>query len=190
MAVEKWRPYLQHKEFIIKTDHKSLLYLTDQRVHTKLQHKALLKLMELQFKIVYKKGINNAAADALSRCPVVHPLLAISSCTPAWQENLIQGYEDDQEAKQLLTELALVKENSKGFSLVDGILRFKGRVWIGNNALAQQHVIQALHSSGLGGHSGFLATYNRIKSLFAWPGMKQAVKIFVQECSICQQAKV
>ena len=28
MAMEKWRPYLQHKEFIIKTDHKSLLYLT------------------------------------------------------------------------------------------------------------------------------------------------------------------
>ena len=47
MAVEKWRPYLQHKEFIIKTDHKSLLYLTDQRVHTKLKHKALLKLMDL-----------------------------------------------------------------------------------------------------------------------------------------------
>jgi len=26
MAVEKWRPYLQHKEFITKTDHKGLLY--------------------------------------------------------------------------------------------------------------------------------------------------------------------
>ena len=38
MAVEKWCPYLQHKEFLIKTDHRSLLYLTEQRVHTKLQH--------------------------------------------------------------------------------------------------------------------------------------------------------
>jgi len=46
MAVEKWCPYLQHKEFLIKTDHRSL-YLTEQRVHTKLQHKALLKLMDL-----------------------------------------------------------------------------------------------------------------------------------------------
>ena len=62
MAVDKWRPYLQHQEFVIRTDHKSLLYLTEQRVHTKLQHKALLKLMDLQFKIVYKKGINNLAA--------------------------------------------------------------------------------------------------------------------------------
>ena len=69
MAVDKWRSYLQVKEFTIRTDHRSLLYLTDQRVHTKLQHKALLKLMDLQYKIVYKKGITNTAADALSRCP-------------------------------------------------------------------------------------------------------------------------
>jgi len=55
MAVEKWRPYLQHGEFIIKTDHKSLLHITEQRVHTKIQHKALLKLMDLHYKIVYKK---------------------------------------------------------------------------------------------------------------------------------------
>jgi len=110
-------------------------------VHSKLQHKALLKLMDLQFKIVYKQGITNAAVDALSRCPVMNSLLAISSSAPAWQKNLIQGYQDDEEAKQLLIELALVAENSKGFSLMNGILRFKGRVWIGNNSLAQQHVI-------------------------------------------------
>jgi len=36
MAVEKWCSYLQNREFIIRTDHKSLLYLTEQRVHTKL----------------------------------------------------------------------------------------------------------------------------------------------------------
>lgn len=88
MAVEKWRPYLQQKEFIIKTDHKSLLYLTNQRVHSKLQHKALLKLMDLQYKIIYKQGIHNTAVDALSRCPVAESLMAISYCSPAWQENL------------------------------------------------------------------------------------------------------
>jgi hypothetical protein len=47
MAIDKWRPYSQYKEFFIKIDHKSLLYLTEQRAHTKLQHKALLKLMDL-----------------------------------------------------------------------------------------------------------------------------------------------
>jgi len=61
---------------------------------------------------------------------------------------------------------------------------------IGNNSLAQQHVIQALHSSGLGGgHSGIHATYHRIKALFAWPRMKQTITSYIQSCTIYQQAK-
>lgn len=128
IAMEKWRSYLQGKEFIIKTDHKRLLYLTNQRIHTKLQHKALLKLMDLQFKIVYKMGITNAVAETI---------LSISFCTPAWVEKLLQGYEEYPSAKQLLTELALSGTDSKGYHIVDGVIRHKDRVWVGNNKLAQ-----------------------------------------------------
>ena len=34
MAVERWRHYLQRKEFIIQTDHKSLAYLNEQNLHS------------------------------------------------------------------------------------------------------------------------------------------------------------
>jgi hypothetical protein len=127
----------------------------------------LLKLVDLQFSIVYKKDITNAAADALSRCPVGKTIFALSVCSPSWVENLIQGYEQDTDTKQLLSELALSGNSSKGYVLVDGIIRYKGTVWIGNNLLAQQHVIQALHNSGIGGHYGFCGTYHRVESLFA-----------------------
>lgn len=56
LAVEKWRPYLLAQEFIIRTDYKSLLYLTENKATTKLQQKAALKLMDLKFQIQYKKG--------------------------------------------------------------------------------------------------------------------------------------
>lgn len=59
LAVEKWRSYLVHQPFIIKTDHRSLLYLIEQRITTKLQQKALFKLMDLQFKVIYKSGSTN-----------------------------------------------------------------------------------------------------------------------------------
>lgn len=72
----------------------------------------------------------------------------------------------------------------------DGVIRHQGRVWLGTNHLAQQHVLQAVHNSGIGGHSRFQATYYRIRQLFSWPGMKAAVAKFVQECQVCQQAKV
>ena len=61
---------------------------------------------------------------------------------------------------------------------------------MGCNELAQQHILQALHSSGVGGHSGIRATYERVKKLFAWPRMKHSVQVFVSGCTVCQQAKV
>lgn len=42
---------------------------------------------------------------------------------------------------------------------------------------------------GVGGHSGFLATYQRIKALFSWPGMKKDIRTYVASCVVCQQAK-
>ena len=86
MAVDKWRCYLQHNHFMIRTDHKSLLFLLEQKATTKLQQKAVLKLMDLSFTISYKKGITNAAADALSRCPSDDTVSAISESTPVWLE--------------------------------------------------------------------------------------------------------
>lgn len=61
LAVEKWRSYLQHHEFTIQTDHRSLAHLSEQRLTTKMQHKAFLKLMGLQYQIRYKKGCDNMA---------------------------------------------------------------------------------------------------------------------------------
>jgi hypothetical protein len=84
MAVDRWRPYLQRQEFIIKTYHKNLVYLGDQHLQSDLQKKAMTRLMGLQFKIVYKKGKDNRAADALSRISVVHSIQAMSVVQPLW----------------------------------------------------------------------------------------------------------
>lgn len=48
----------------------------------------------------------------------------------------------------------------------------------------------ALHDSGLGGHSGVHATYQRIRGLFSWKGLKKDVQQYVLSCETCQQAKV
>lgn len=135
MAIEKWRPYLHCQQFVIKTDHQSLSHLENQKVVSKVQQKAPLKLMDLQYKIEYKKGPTNAATDALSR--VFEPsVLAISVNTPSWLERLQSGYEEDMDTKQLLYELSLHTDHSKGFTLENGIIKKKGRIWVGNNLLA------------------------------------------------------
>jgi hypothetical protein len=53
----------------------------------------------------------------------------------------------------------------------------------------QHTVLQAMHSSPVGGHSCFPVTYHRVKQLFAWPGMKKNIQYFVALCEVCQQAK-
>ena len=47
-----------------------------------------------------------------------------------------------------------------------------------------------LHTSPLGGHSGFLKTYHRVKKDFFWDGLKLDIQNFVAECLVCQQNKV
>lgn len=66
-AVEKWRHYLQPSHFIIKADHFSLKLLKDQQITTSLQHKRVIKLLGLSYKIQYRKGDENVVADVLSR---------------------------------------------------------------------------------------------------------------------------
>jgi hypothetical protein len=84
MAVEKWRPHLQRQEYFIRTDHKSLSYLCEQNLQSDMQRKAMTRLMGLQFKVVYRKGKENCAADALSRMVHLHALQAVSEVKPVW----------------------------------------------------------------------------------------------------------
>lgn len=195
MAVDHWRPYLQHSEFTIRTDQKSLLHLSDQRLNTPIQQRAFTKLLGLQFQIQYKQGLSNRAADALSRRQHSlahmgdHELSAIAVCRPAWLETIQSSYHQDPEAQERLIRLSAGDTGEADFQLKDGLIRFRGRIWIGSDRETQAQLVRSLHDSAVGGHSGFHATYHRVKRLFAWTGMKQTVQQFVRECVTCQRAK-
>jgi hypothetical protein len=98
MAVERWRSYLQRGEFLIGTDHSSLCYLDEQQLQSPLQRKATPRMMGLQFKICYKKGSDNVAADALSRVAPQLACSALSMVQPAWMQEIINSYVTDNAA--------------------------------------------------------------------------------------------
>jgi hypothetical protein len=189
MVVDKWRAYLQRGPFTIVTDHKSLCNLEDQQLETDLQRRAMSKLVGMQFKFQYKRGADNGAADALSR--VGHLLTAntMSICQPKWMQEVANSYETDSEAQQLLTRLAVISPDEEGYALHQGVIRVNGRIWIGANTALQTKLISALHNSAVGGHSGIMNTFQRVKKLFAWTGLKAAVEDFVRQCQVCQQSK-
>lgn len=50
-------------------------------------------------------------------------------------------------------------------------------------------MLNALHSSAIGGHSGNAATYQRVKRLFYCPRLNAFVVFITQSCGTCQRAK-
>lgn len=187
MAVEQWRTYLLHQEFIIYTDQRSLIHLNEQRLNTAWQQKVFTKLLG---KGLHKKGADNRVADALSRRAHESAVcLAISSAVPQWCEEIIQSYSQDTSAQQLLSKLTLSPSSLPHYTLDNGIIKFHNRIWLGSNPVLHEKVLHALHGSAVGGHSGIPVTYRRVKQLFAWPGLKKYVQNFVSSCVVCQQAK-
>jgi hypothetical protein len=101
-------------------------------------------------------------------------------CRPAWLETVQASYQPDPEAQARLVHLSAGDASEVDFELKNGVIRWKGRIWIGNDPDIQIQLIRSLHDSAVGGHSGFFATYHRIRRLFAWAGMKSMVHQFCQ----------
>lgn len=127
----------------------------------------MTRLMGMQFKIVYGKGKENVVADALSRLPHLFALQVVSIVKPNWVQEVLNSYVTNSRAQELLKQLALHSPNTVGYSLDNGIIRYKSKLWIGNNTVLQTKLVATFHSSALGGHSGTKATYQRLKNYFA-----------------------
>jgi hypothetical protein len=153
MVVERWRSYLQRKEFVIRTDHKSLAFLNEQSLQSELQRKAMTRLMGLQFKILYKKGKENL--DALSRISNIMAIHACSEVKPIWIQEVANSYATDVLAQDLLTHLVVTSPNEQGFSLHQGIIWLESQIWVGENSAIRTKLTAAFHSTALGVIQGY-----------------------------------
>jgi hypothetical protein len=149
-------------EFIIHTDHKSLIHLNEQRLHTPWQQKVFYKLLGLHYKVVYQHGVDNGIANALSHKQPSESLMAISAPSIQWLSSLQEWYDLGFEASALLSQLVVDGSSRPPFSLHQGIILYKHRIWLGSDSALQQQVMTALHSSPVGGYSGSPATLNKI----------------------------
>jgi hypothetical protein len=137
--------------------------------------------------VEYKKGKENSAVDALSR--KFSSILAISAITPTWMYEMINSYSADDHTKTLVQKFILPPKPQSDYTMHARVFKYKGRLVIGQDQTLQTKLLSALHKSAIEGHSGIRATYQRIKKLFYWPGLKKAVESFVSQCSTCQRSK-
>jgi hypothetical protein len=78
-----------------------------------MQRKEMTRLMGLQFKVVYKKGKENIAANALSRVPHLMLIQAVSEAHRVWLQEVLNAYHTDQKAQELLISLLSLAQMTK-----------------------------------------------------------------------------
>ena len=188
-AIEKWRPYILGKHFVVWTDQRSLRFLLEQwEVEVEYQ-KWLLKPMPYNFSIQYKLGSSNSAADALSRIPDNATLSLLSA-------PIIKNFEDLKEmvaADPFLSNIEHAFQQDPasypGFSLVEGHLHCNGKLAIPIESTYVPMLLREFHNSAIGGHAGICRTYNHLAAKFYWKGMKKMVQRFGKACEVCQRSK-
>ncbi|KAL1224617.1 putative mitochondrial protein [Cardamine amara subsp. amara] len=189
-AVQKWRHYLLPNHFFIKTDQRSLKYLLEQRLNTPIQQQWLPKLMEFSYEIQYRQGKDNVAADALSRvegAEILHMAMSVLECDLMME--IQRNYDGDTALKEIIEELKKKPNSKKHYSWIQNVLRRKSKIVVPMKPELKDKILQWLHCSGSGGHSGRDVTHQRVKGLFYWKGMIKDIQSYIRSCNVCQQCK-
>ena len=83
---------------------------------------------------------------------------------------------------------SLVK-NLQEWNYEDGLILFRGKVYIPNDIKLRQDIVKMHHDSLTAGHPGRFKTYELISREFWWPGMSVFVRDYVDGCTTCQLTK-
>ena len=203
-------------QFRVFSDHKSLKYLFDQKELNMRQRWWIEFLKDYDFELLYHPRKANVVADALSRktVHVAHLMIKESELLESFRDmklqfelkpkfircstlvisseflSLIREKQARDVSLQKVKEL-LGSDQTKEFALgSDGVLRFKGKVCVPDDAELRRLVLEEGHKSRLSLHPSMTKMYQDLTENFWWQGMKKEVAQFVSACLTCQKAKV
>jgi len=94
-----------------------------------------------------------------------------------------------QRKEELETLKEKGKELPKQWSITDGLLYYKDRLFIPANEDLQTLIAKGCHNSQVAGHFGQEKTLEIITRDFYWKGLTDWVNDYVRSCTACQQAK-
>jgi transposase InsO family protein len=195
-ACEHFRVYLLHNRFVLRTDHKALEYLMNEKRNSKLIRWSL-RLQEYEFEIQHIPGSHNVVADCLSRAVEINMLLSEDN-DETFRETLKKAQSEDSQCKKILSKISLLLQ----YYVVDsyGILRRiitenrpardglqSTRIVLPRSML--RDILDLHHSSAIGGHQGVTRTFLKISQAYYMDGLRRAVKSYIRGCLLCQKRK-
>jgi len=211
-GVKKFHTYLYGRRFVIQTDHKPITYLLDSAkpvptmASPRMQRWALT-LSGYNYTIMFRKGTEQAHADALSRLPLPHQpdsvpvpsetvfLMEHLSFTPVsaaqikvWtnQDPVLSKVKHSLWAGEPLPVIEVTepyRRRQSELSLEDGCILWGNRVVLPPQARSK--MITELHM----GHPGIAKMKNLARRYVWWPNMDSALEECVKGCITCQTSQ-
>ena len=219
VGVKLWRHYLESltEPFQVVTDHKNLEYFQMARILSRCQARWSEEINHHKYSIVYRPGIKNGKADALTRrrdfseggkalqtpAQILLRPLSLSatrttlSPTSDLADRIRSSLDHDPAIKHLLPllrdpDLPRDTETSvtlEPFSLKEGLLRYKDRIYVPDSEPLKVDILCKAHDGRTAGHFGQTKTLEAISRDFYWPQMHNFIDDYVRTCETCQRTK-
>jgi hypothetical protein len=125
----------------------------------------------------------------LSKRPQAPNLMSISIVVPLWINDVLATYTTYEKCKQFEEQLRINAIAVPNFTLTNGILRYKKKIYVRCTTNLRKQLIASCHDSALGGHSGERVTYTKLKAPFNWLALKLDVSKFIRHCLTYQKSK-
>jgi hypothetical protein len=200
-----FRQYLHGRNFTVWTDHKNLIQLQTLKSESTILNRLRTKLIGYDFKIIYKQGIFNQAADFLSRYPleetelnkfeakIVEPVnIKIFQARDNYLKNIITALDNPEaiDVKWQNKSKSYSLNNNNGLIYYKNIINGSPKLVLAIPELLTIEVIQNFHDNKMAGaHLGVHKVYNKIRTRYHWPLMYKQIKAYVTSCIICQKRK-
>ena len=113
--------------------------------------KRVSKIQEFDFDIEYVEGKNNVVKDSLSR----RPSISLMDVAEDWKAILEVEYAKDK----ISCELFDGTNHDDRYKVLEGIIYYKGRIYLVPNSSLKEEIKKKNHDSPLAGHPGFFKTY-------------------------------
>ena len=201
-ATRKWNVYVSAApEVVLISDHNPLTWLRRQRDPRRKFARWIAELECLNYTIVYRKGVNHAAPDFLSRMKsdvdrganddIEHFERHIYAVENDILGEIKTGQREDPSivyaTHQLRTDGKVTKGRYKsygGLKVENGVLKRKGQIVVPGSM--RWAVFEREHSVH---HAGVHKTYGLIRERYFWVGMFKDVQTMCTACDVCQKNK-
>jgi hypothetical protein len=215
-GLEQYRHYFAYSDFpaTILTDHRNLEYFSEKRSLSERQVRYSERLSKFNVRVVYRPGVLNGAADALSR---MHPLeggedtvhAALLPTSEVWYDVMTSAsiknielpetedistrikasYSKDESTATLVRDLNRDPQSHPDHTLQDGFIFHKGCILVPADDSIKRDILLHCHDSPAAGHFGLHKTFELVQRTYNWPAMRLFVKKFVVSCDVCQRNK-